>query len=202
MDVYHDPHPSRKYEKLFLNWLYSCGPVVLRPANPAFHAACLPFSVSIQNLINRIIQNLAGATPLPRQAATLMLDDLRRIQSHGATHLFVLRPGAAPGGTKFDFVIDDNGHRTFVEIDEKQHRNLTGGFRKGAIYNVWDSAGTPFSVQRRTQRLVRDFWRWTLPNIDFRVIWFDALGQLVCNQLLSPGKREWYVPGKFNFTNF
>jgi hypothetical protein len=156
MQLYHQPHRSRKKETAFVQAL-------------AEH-------FNIQEVIPRnhpIPENLSGTLSTKDLAATLeanmptgkrwpmLLAELQRLQEQ-------VRVFITPSQISCDVVIVDESKPHYIEFHERQHRTLSID-RPRTIY---DMSGETITVPRYVQRFLRDMWR--AQNLrPFTIVWDD-----------------------------
>lgn len=156
MQLYHQPHRSRKKEAAFVQALVE--------------------HFGIQEVISHnypIPENLSGALFLTALSASLeakmpagkrwpmLLAELQRLPEQVMVFL-------TPSQISCDVVIVDESKPHYIEFHERQHRTLSID-RPRTIYDI---SGEAITVPRYVQRFLRDMWR--AQNLHpFTIVWDD-----------------------------
>lgn len=100
-----------------------------------------------------------------------------------------------------DVVIQSKNEVRLIEFHEKQHRNLT----VGRATPIFIDDNYKIYVPRFAQRFLKDIWRFKYLN-NFQVVWWDWFysnsENAVSLFLNNPQKKEFFIDGKFSFTEF
>lgn len=183
MELYYQPHASRKREAQFVEHLVRTLPIkVVKESYFPLPDTLTGFTVDI-----RAIETLVAAsllTPLKKQRLLAVLAVL-------PNKVKVVNSMAQ---MTCDVVIVADGAPYYLEFHEEQHRNLT----VARPNHVYTTAEEKIIVPRFAQRFLRDVWRGYYLR-PFTVVWsdwFDSnMGSYMPN--LSEGYKEYALPGKF-----
>ena len=187
MDIYYQPHKSRKKEAAFVHALIEeLHPNVVEGYYP------LPESLLHRNVHTADIINWVDNSGISTKRQHTALQELSKCPSE-------IRVALTPNQITCDVVILQDNTLYYFEYHEKQHARLTIN-RPSTIYAL---DGTPITVPRFIQRLVRDVWR-TLYLRPYTVVWDDYFNEHGISDIaeLKTGYCEYYLPEKPNFTHF
>lgn len=187
MELYYQPHSSRKREAQFVEHLIRTLPIT------TIHKSYFPLPESlVERAINiRAIERLVPAsqlTPLKKKRLLLELASLPdEIQIVNAM-----------ANMTCDVVIVAEGIQHYLEFHEEQHRNLTSKRQRHVLSVAAGRVTTP----RFVQRLLRDVWRFQ-HMLNFSVVWADWFEANIHDyqpQLVS-GNHEFAMNGKFTIAS-
>lgn len=184
MELYYQPHISRKREASFVAHL--CKHLPITNINTTYYP--LPETLAMNTLSIRQIEKAVAVCSLPHTkkqkliAALVVLPDIIKVTT-------------AMNQMTCDIVIVDNNIPFFFEFHEEQHRTLKSERPK----HIFSMECEKIIVPRYVQRFLRDIWR-SLYLRPFTVIWADWFeSHNHIPPVLQQGYWEYGKIGKFSF---
>lgn len=188
MKLYNSPHPDRRKENEFCEFM-----VAYFDAEWVRNNFALDSSVVSRNLsTNWLIDRFKADTRLSSKKRGQCIECLESLPP-------VLRVIDSSKDISFDIVIEQRGAFYYWEFHEVQHRSFSVS-RSSSVYGI---DGVQYSIPRFLQRAIRDVWRARFFS-DFTVVWFDwfAVNRAQFAPTLATGFRELAIPGMFNLRDF
>lgn len=185
MELYYQPHQSRRREAAFIDAINKkLLPIAIVKKN-------YPLPAELENtpLITSDVLSWITSSGLKEKRKGELLDMAKGWPDELLVSKSIKRISC-------DIVLICNNHPYYIEFHEEQHRTLSVT-RPKKIYSV---SGEPIIVPRYVQRLLRDLWRIKYLK-PFTIVWADWFEVTGTVPPLNHGVNEYALPGAFRFTS-